>query len=277
MREKLQSEIPVWSETVLDLIREYYTDYYHNELGIPTWKSNVKARLTEEQTFAIPNIERIARWCPMPVAGKKVLIVGGGTGAEMVVLHLMGCDVTVIEPYAPAVDILRKKAEVIGLSQDRIHQLGAERMPFDSDSFEFIYCFTVLEHVQNVRSSLDEMCRVLGVDGWLYLVTPDYRQVFEPHYKVWILPFSPRWLMALQLKLRGRKTGFLYTLQLVNSRGLMKYFQRQPVEAMQIIHSWPQATLASSHIGERWLVRLADWLSIQRDQYWLVRKLPHAR
>ncbi|MEM6883880.1 MAG: class I SAM-dependent methyltransferase [Verrucomicrobiota bacterium] len=277
MDSTLISKIPNWSESLLDQVREYYMDYYHRELGIPSWESNVNARLNEERLFAIPNIERISRWCPMELVGKKVLIVGGGTGAEMVILHLMGCDVTVIEPYAPAVEILREKARVVGISQDQIHQLGAEKMSFDSGSFEFIYCFTVLEHVQHVGHSLDEMCRVLAVDGWLYLVTPDYRQVFEPHYKVWILPFSPRWLMALQLKLRGRKTDFLYTLQLVNSRKLMKYFQRQPVEAMQIIHSWPQAILSSTKIAEKFLVCLADYLSIQRDQYWLVRKLPQKR
>jgi predicted SAM-dependent methyltransferase len=49
----------------------------------------------------------------------------------------------------------------------------------ESDSFDFIICSHVLEHVENVASALHELHRVLHADGRAIIMVPLFWDVFE--------------------------------------------------------------------------------------------------
>jgi SAM-dependent methyltransferase len=46
---------------------------------------------------------------------------------------------------------------------------GAEELPFESESFDFVYCWNALDHVQDGDRVLGEIARVLLPDGQLLL------------------------------------------------------------------------------------------------------------
>lgn len=56
----------------------------------------------------------------------------------------------------------------------KLHHAGAEALPFLSESFDYVTCIEVLEHVpaQLRVQSLQEMQRVLKMNGYLVLSTP---------------------------------------------------------------------------------------------------------
>jgi 2-polyprenyl-3-methyl-5-hydroxy-6-metoxy-1,4-benzoquinol methylase len=56
-----------------------------------------------------------------------------------------------------------------------------ETLPFADGAFDAIFCFDVLEHVQDPGKTLDECYRVLRPGGRLFLVFPSYYQPLEHH------------------------------------------------------------------------------------------------
>jgi len=61
------------------------------------------------------------------------------------------------------------------------------RLPFDDDTFDFVYSNSVLEHVQNLASALSEIRRVLKPGGASLHIFPPKAKPIEPHVFV---PFA---------------------------------------------------------------------------------------
>ena len=150
--------------------------------------------------------------------GRRVLVVGGGTGAEFMVFARRGCDVDAVEPNPEAVAIAQEKARLEGIDPNRFRRGVAESLPFPDGHFDFVCCHSVLEHVQDVRRSVEEMIRVTKPFGRVLIATVDYRQCWENHYKLPLPMFLPRWMVKLLLRRKGRDARFLDSLQLIDSR-----------------------------------------------------------
>lgn len=207
-------------DTLETALRAFYRSYYKDQLGLVDWESRIENRLDEENWLGEPQVSRVEDWRNLSFQGLKVLVVGAGTGAESVVLHQRGAEVHGIEPDANALAILHMKAELHGIPADRFQQAVAEDLPHEDGTFDFVYCYTVLEHVQEVEASIDEMIRVCKVEGTIYIQTPDYRFPYEGHYKSYRLPFSPKWLTHVQFWLEGKPVEFLKSINFVNAAQL---------------------------------------------------------
>jgi ubiquinone/menaquinone biosynthesis C-methylase UbiE len=55
---------------------------------------------------------------------------------------------------------------------------NAEKMEFPDSFFDFIYCYHVLEHVQNPEIAIHEMSRVLNHKSHLFVGTPNKARIF---------------------------------------------------------------------------------------------------
>ncbi len=135
-------------------------------------------------------------------------------------------------------------------------------MQFNNNSFDFVYCYTVIEHVQNVEQSIKEMIRVTKKGGYIYINCPDYRFIWEPHYKIYLPLFLPRIFSRFILRLLGRQTDFFNSLQLINAKKLINIFRKYQVTALQIFGEKSKNKLAQIWQGK---------FGIEPNQSWLIQ------
>jgi ubiquinone/menaquinone biosynthesis C-methylase UbiE len=222
------------SKKIEKALREYYTDFYREKLGLADWESRVDQRLQEEETFGEPIVRKVEYWLDYRFQGKKILVVGTGTGAEVMALSRREGMIYGIDPSPAALAILRLKAAQYRLDPESFLLAKAEAIPFPDDSFDFVFCYTVLEHVQDVERAIDEMIRVCRPNGLVFLALPEYRFPSEPHYKMWLIPFAPRWFHAIYLKALGRPTAYLRTLNFLTRPKLDRMLWKKNVITIRI-------------------------------------------
>lgn len=255
------------------LLTEYYTDLYKNQLGLKDYRRRVTQRLNEESKTsyysATREINLIKNLISYSFKNKSVLVVGAGTGMELFQLKNLGARVYGIEPEQRAIEILNLKASKYNLEQKRIKKGVAEKLPYKDGQFDFIYCWQVLEHVQNLEKSITEMIRVTKKNGWLFFGCPDYRQIVEPHYKMYLPLFLPKTLIKLILFFSGKKIEFFNSLQFVTAKKIRRILTRNEVTTVKIIKAYKNGQL--NFLGKI-VIWLQDYLEIEQTQLWLVKK-----
>ncbi len=244
-------EISQKREEIEKLLKEkltkYYTDTY-NRVGLDPTK-RIAWRIDEEQ-FDADRVEKIEGWMNTEFKpGQKHLIVGTGTGGLAVVLHKKGCDVHGIEPFDEANEIVYLKCELEGMKKENFTKHFAESLPYEDDTFDYLHCYTVLEHVMDVKKSLEEMVRVLKPGGFAHIHTPDYRFPYEPHYKVLMPPFMPKWMASIYIFCIGRPTGFFRHIKFFNAKSLNKILYYLPVDWMRVYSQLPD--VQANGVGRR--------------------------
>jgi len=195
------------AEPLAGRLAAFYTRYYRDTLGIPAWREIVDVRL-DDAAYEAQRLAQLERAIGRGVRGAHLLNVGCGAGGFSACAASAGVSVV-------SVDV---SAEAVALTAARVPEhvaavAAAEWLPFTTASFDVVYCFSTLEHVEDPRRAVDEMLRVLRPGGALYLHAPHRFACFEGHYKIFWLPGLPSRLARIYLALRGRPTAFLATLQ----------------------------------------------------------------
>lgn len=268
-------EQAVEREALRQAMTDYYIAYYRDTLGLPDYLQLVANRLREDDDFeqVLVRVRPLVPFFSEPPHRKRVLIVGAGTGREFVHFSRLGYDVYGIEPYAPARAIIQAKCRIYGLDEKRILSNGAEQLPFEDGYFDFVWSWTVLEHVSDYRQSLKEIHRVMRLGAFSYLSMPDMRQFWEAHYKLPLPMFLPKPLVALILLAMRRPVGFLFTgINRINTRRVRWTLEHLGFESMQYFPPWPESW-QRNRTFTMGLIYWMTWLTgIHRDQYWILRK-----
>lgn len=191
-------------------LEAYYTRYYRDTLGIPGWRALVDVRL-DDAAYEDRRVARLQEALGSPLAGRRLVNVGCGTAGFNAAATRAGALVWGVDTDVEAV-------RLAGLREGggRVLIAAAEALPFQSETFDIVYCYSTLEHVDDARRALAEMVRVLRRGGRLYVHTPDRRSCFETHYKIVWPPAMPHWARRAFLAARGRPTAFLDTLRLLS-------------------------------------------------------------
>ncbi len=95
-------------------------------------------------------------------AGKDILELGCGTGMILREIHP-------IAQTAKGIDIspgMLEQAKARGLD---VVEGSATSLPFEDNSFDVIYSFKVLAHIENISEAMNEVARVLRPDGVAFL------------------------------------------------------------------------------------------------------------
>ena len=204
-----------------DRVRRYYTSYYRDVLGIPDWAVLVGLREDEERQER-GRLDRLRRLLGGDVRG-RLLNVGCGTGGFNLVVEETGARPVGVDADAEAIAICALKQEKGGGAFVRA---AAERLPFLDGTFDVVYCFSSIEHVESVEESVAEMVRVTRRGGLIYVHTPNAWSWYEGHYKLLWAPFLPAALGRLYLRARGRPSEYLATLRRLTPGGMRRAFAR---------------------------------------------------
>jgi len=217
------------ADTLTERLERYYTRYYRDTLGIPSWREVVAVRL-DDRAYEGRRLARFESALGGPLKGRRLLDVGCGTGGFSLLAAEAGADVWSVDesPEAVALTAARTSAE-------RAMVATAESLPFEDASFDLIYCYSTLEHLADAGRAVGEMVRLLRPGGRLYLHSPDRRGCFEGHYKVFWVPGLPRALSRAYLAARGRPTAFLDTLRPLTFAECRALVQRAGGQVMLVL------------------------------------------
>lgn len=95
---------------------------------------------------------------------RKVLEIGVGIGADHQRFAQAGAQVTGIDITKHAIDLVRRRFELLGLSS-RLMVGDAESLPFPDASFDLVYSWGVIHHTPNTARAAREILRVLKPGG----------------------------------------------------------------------------------------------------------------
>ena len=103
---------------------------------------------------------------------KHILDMGCGSGRFTIALAQLGAKmVTGIDLGKTGILVGRKVSEKLNLQNIKFLEGNVTSLPFENDSFDFVFSKGVLHHTGNLEKGLDEYYRVLkkGGKGFLYL------------------------------------------------------------------------------------------------------------
>jgi len=97
--------------------------------------------------------------------GKKVLEIGCGMGSHSGLLAKYAKELTSIDITKTAINTTNKRFELFGLNNAKAINVDAENMPFENDSFDFIWSWGVIHHSNDTNKIAKEIHRVLKIGG----------------------------------------------------------------------------------------------------------------
>ena len=177
----------------------------HNR-GSGSWQSSVSSSTNHQLDRTLRKLLSVPGDLGHPVPdGARVLDLGCGNGNTVHALRAMGYD-------AVGCDLKFKK----GLHRDHLERqqlittIEPEpyRLPFDDNTFDFVFSKQVLEHVQNYDETLAEIRRVLRPTGVSLHVFPSRWRPIESHVHVpFASVFRPYWWLLFWAYLGIRKAS----------------------------------------------------------------------
>lgn len=263
-----------YPDSLKNKIRNYYKNYYLVELGLKDWKKRCELRVNEELNYSSKHLEFLQNIGNI-FNNKKILIVGSGTGGEIICFKKLEAEVYGIEPNEAAYNISLDKAKIHKIDQKNILMASSEEIPFPKNHFDYVICNTVLEHVNDVEKTIKEMIRVTDILGKLIIITPDYRNFWEPHYKLPLPMFLPNFIIFLILKLFSKPTNFLFTINKINSKKLINIFKKFNINFLRVYFKKKNSNRTNFIKNYFFIIfqqLYSRYFEIELNQFWILLK-----
>ena len=108
---------------------------------------------------------RRGTWCH----DARILDVGCGLGLYTEYWNSQGLQVTGVDLDKRLIERAQKRAEK-SLLQIEYHAKPANELPFDNESFDIVFANSLVEHVSDWQSCIEEWIRVLTPGGLVWIV-----------------------------------------------------------------------------------------------------------
>lgn len=145
----------------LNLKKDY--DFWHKK----NFKEKPETVLWGTKVLYREIISNFVRLSKKSVVGLKILDIACGVGNFLKEAQEKEMKISGIDISREALSKAEKKLEV------KIDWGKSERLPYKSNSFDFVTCIGSLEHFNNPRRALEEANRVLKSDGIIYFHVPN--------------------------------------------------------------------------------------------------------
>ena len=164
--------------------KENYADnfgFQWNEFRTTQLDSHTMVPISRDRFY------RYSGWSPDELRGKCILDVGCGAGRFTEIALAAGATVIAID-YSTAVEACSKSHgdnDRLSVCQADIYQL-----PFKGETFDFVYCFGVLQHTPDVEKSFKMLPDLLKEGARLAIDLYPKITYLKPYY--WIRPITKR-------------------------------------------------------------------------------------
>lgn len=141
--------------------------------------------------------------------GSKILDIGCGNGQITKSFQDLGMEVHGIDFSEESLNILDKK-------KFRKVNLSIKPYPFENETFDFIFCKSVIEHLVDPDILIDESYRLLKPNGIFICMTPSWKHTYKESFYIdhtHITPFTNHSLKTI-CELSGFKSDCEYFYQL---------------------------------------------------------------
>ncbi|MGH6943593.1 MAG: class I SAM-dependent methyltransferase [Geminicoccaceae bacterium] len=158
----------------LELVRQYWNNHVHDwkvarsEPGTSGFFQEIEAYRFEKLHY----LPRLVDFEGYP--GKRVLDVGCGVGNDLARFARAGASVVGIDLAEHSIELARRNFEQRGLAGE-LHVMDGEQMEFDDDSFDVVYCHTVVHFTPHPARLVQELHRVLKPGGQGIVMTVNRR------------------------------------------------------------------------------------------------------
>lgn len=145
-------------------------DNYASSFGYQ-WNKYAKLQLDScnGTTSSRDRFYGITEWQPEELWGKRLLDAGCGAGRFAEVALAAGAEVIAMD-LSQAVEACQLN---LGASPElRVVQASIYEMPFEPDSFDYVYCIGVIQHTPDPKRSVMKLCQMVKPGGrvglWIY-------------------------------------------------------------------------------------------------------------
>ncbi|MBI4765844.1 MAG: class I SAM-dependent methyltransferase [Deltaproteobacteria bacterium] len=199
----------------------------------------------------------------------KILDVGVGSGEELSVIKKFG-EIYVAEPD---LDLLRRIPEDLVVEKNNC-ELGAIQYP--DHFFDWVLAFDVLEHIEDDRSAVLQILRVLKPGGFFVFTVPAFGFLFGAHDLALqhFRRYNKKMIRNLLVDFKSRELGcwvFFFFLPLALQRRLKRHSLNYQVHFMAL----PKAInriFYSILIFESWLINKRIPLPVGTTLYGIYQK-----
>ncbi len=163
------------------------------------------------------------------IEGKRVLEIGVGAGTDHLQLAGRGANMFGVDITPRCIEETRALFDIYGM-KTRLLIGDAESLPFEDESFDFVYSLGVLHHVPNTAKAISEVHRVLKKGGRCYIAVYNKRSIFF----LWNV-FALNYLIAGNYRVRTLKqhlslieyphTNENLVVKLYTKRGFSRLFE----------------------------------------------------
>lgn len=141
------------------------------------------------QSFQAEEILKELRKRKISLSNMKVLELAVGTGGYSPVFKKASKELIINDMGEP--HILNKYPNI----KFKVFDVN-KKWPFGDDSFDFIFCCSLIEHVENPKKMFSEIRRTLKKSGYLYLSFPPFYSPVGGHH------FKPYHLLGEEISLK---------------------------------------------------------------------------
>jgi len=168
-----QSEITQPAASI-ESVRQYWNQHV-DDWKIARHPSGTAEFFAETEQYRFEKLHYLPERIPFRKhAGKKVLEVGTGLGNDLSRFAAGSALVTGIDLADRAIELAQANFQQRGL-QGEFHCMDGEQMDFDANSFDLVYCHTVLQFTPDPARMVGEIHRVLKPGGQVILMAINNR------------------------------------------------------------------------------------------------------
>lgn len=241
-------------------------DNYSENFGVQ-WNKFDKTQLdlkNDGLSLSKDRFFQASGWSAINLSGQDILEVGSGAGrfSEVVLKHTSANLYSV--DYSDAVSVNFKNNSPIAPNRFNLFQASIYEMPFLDESFDKVFCFGVLQHTPNFRSSIKSLINKTKIGGEIvvdfYPINGWWTKI---HAKYIFRPLTKKMSFDSLLKVIEKNVDWLINLsKFLNKIGLSHLTRFIPLVDLKTI---PSKGLNTSQFREWVILDTFDMFSPEHD------------